>query len=117
MARGVTCTDPDSFLDTFPCLKCATVQELMVVLLGMFMVANATQDDIPTAEQHAAPLKSLSDREFLQALITALPDAWFENLTEENLTHDFGCLKCYPTQELKAMFLYQWCTFWTNYQA
>lgn len=114
MARDVTCTDPDSLLEAFPCLNCATPKQLLVILTGLMMVLNGAQNDIDAAEQAAARFRNLSNREFLQALIASLPDALFADLTEQNLTQDFGCLQCYSEQQLKGILLNQWCTFWST---
>jgi len=83
----------------------------------MFMVANQTDDDIPAVEAAAAPFKSLSQREFLQGLISALPQEWFDQLFDADadlMRQELACLTCYPSATLRAMFLQQWCLYWNT---
>ena len=114
MARGIDCTDPDELLALYPCLNCVSERELWIILAGMFAVGQSL-DDLDALSTSAAKYRNLDEREFLQMLISVLPEEWFAGLTSENLGEDFSCWQCKGDQEIKAIFLYVWCNFWENY--
>jgi hypothetical protein len=91
------------------------MHELLMVLVLLFAAANGTAGDIPAMEANANKLRSLSDKQLLQALIAALPEAWFEAFSDpDSWPESITCIRCYDMQTLKAMLVNQWCTYWTS---
>lgn len=115
MARATDCTDPDQVLNSNPCLNCLSIHQLWAALTGLLANGNGNAGDLDALKAGADKFRNLSEKEFLIGLISTLPDSFWSGLTLEEVGQDFGCMNCWSDADIKAVFLTQWCEYWSSY--
>ena len=114
MSRGVNCSNPNEVLAIYPCLRCESPIEMFAILTGIFGMAQGVTD-LNTMIESAKKWRNINDIDMLKAMISTLPESFFNGQNPVNM--DFSRLEGTGLQEVKAIFVVLWCTFWESYAA
>lgn len=98
------CT-PSANLSTYKCLACLSTTELLMLLVVILADAGGTYtlpDDLSTLMQDAACWGCLSDKQLLQASVSALAQDIEADATLDEIRAKIACLKCANPGQIKS---------------
>jgi hypothetical protein len=103
------CTDASEVMVAQPCVGCLSELErwaLLAVLIGGGQ-GMITEDLVEGAKKYG----NLSDMDFLQGLISTLPDSWLANVDFSAIDDSIKDVRNRGEQNIKGMILFAWCSY------
>jgi hypothetical protein len=109
---AVTSCAPAALLAKLSCLKCLSESELnkvFVLALAAGTDNYTLPDNLNTLLENSACFTCLSDKQLLQALVSAYVEDNLPELTIEEIRERIKCLNCATPKQVKAAMVYLTC--------